>query len=89
MVDHSTNQSNSCSKRSESLLERRLPIETFLRDLSREVEFDHRFNEYTENCVSYQLGGDFESKLKVWNDLFRFMPNDADGIMSHINSWMA
>ncbi len=62
---------------------------TFLRNLSREVEFDHRFNEHMENCDSQQPEGDFESKLEVWNDLFRFMPNNAGGIMSHINGRMA
>ncbi len=61
----------------------------FLRDLSREVEFDHRLNKYMKNHDNHQPGRDFEFKLKLWNDLFRFMPNDAGGIMSHINGRMA
>jgi len=61
---------------------------SFLLDVSREVEFNHRFEEYLENFESYNPGGVLESELNVWTDFFRFMPNDAGGIMSHINTLM-
>jgi hypothetical protein len=70
-------------------LERVVRTGSFLLDVSREAEFNHRFEEYLENSESHNPGGVLESELNVWTDFFRFMPDDAGGILSHINTEMA
>jgi hypothetical protein len=69
-------------------LERALYRGTFLLDVSREVEFRNYVTKFCENFVTYQLGEEFESKVRLWTDFLRFMPDDAGGIMSHINTLM-
>jgi hypothetical protein len=62
-----------------------------LRDVSRENEFNACLQETLEQELdSYHPvhGEDLESELKVLTDFFRFMPNDAGGIMNHINTLM-
>ncbi len=72
-------------------LERALCDGSFLRDVSRENEFNACLQETLEHELDFYHpvhGEDLESELKVWTDFFRLMPNDAGGIMSHINTLM-
>lgn len=88
MADCSTNRRTVVTNSSVASLERAVCTGRFLLDVSREVEFKHCFEEYLEDFESHNPGGDLESELKVWTDFFRFMPNDAGGIMSHTNTLM-
>jgi hypothetical protein len=65
--------------------------QSFLCDVSRENEFNTCLQENLEHELDFYHpvhGEDLESELKVWTDFFRFMPNDAGGIMSHVNTLM-
>jgi hypothetical protein len=46
-------------------LERVVRTGSFLLDVSREAEFNHRFEEYLENSESHNPGGVLESELNV------------------------
>jgi hypothetical protein len=87
----STNPSNVLTNSSVASLERAISSGSFLRDVSRENEFKACLPENVEHELDFShplRGGDFEHELKVWTDFFRFMPDDAGGIMSHINTLM-
>jgi hypothetical protein len=81
-----TNQSNVLTNSSVASLERAVCSGSFLRDVSREDEFNRYLQQVLEEKVTvYNPGlGD----LNRWTGFFRFMPNDAGGIMSHINTLM-
>jgi hypothetical protein len=87
MADYITNQSEVFTISSVSSLEKAIGSTRFLLDVSRDVEFQMRLEEYLEK-LDRNNAGDLESELKVWTGFFRFMPNDAGGIMSHINTEM-
>ncbi|CAM6007873.1 unnamed protein product [Sphagnum balticum] len=85
------NRSNELINSSVASLERALCGGSFLRDVSRENEFNACLQETLEHELDFYHpvhGEDLESELKVLSDFFRFMPNDAGGIMSHINTLM-
>jgi hypothetical protein len=80
-----------CSGYSVASLEKAICSGSFLRDVSRENEFNACLRGHLEHELDFShplRGGDLEDELEVWTDFFRFMPNDAGGIMSHINTLM-
>jgi hypothetical protein len=82
-----TNQSNVLMDSSVASLERAVCSGSFLLDVSREGEFA-RLKENLEHVPHRRLNGDFVDPQTVLTGFFRFMPNDAGGIMSHINTLM-
>jgi len=57
-----------------------------LLDVSRDGEFNPRFKEYLEHGnIGHRS---YVDQVTLWTGFFRFMPDDAGGIMSHINTLM-
>jgi hypothetical protein len=86
-----TNRSNELINSAVASFKRAVHSGSFLRDVSRENEFNACLQENLEHKLDFYHpvhGEDLESELKVWTDFFRFMPNDGGGIMNHINTLM-
>jgi hypothetical protein len=86
-----TNRSNVLTNSSVASLERAVCSGSFLRDISREDEFNRYLQKYLENEPGLHypgFGNFFQIEQNRWTGFFRFMPDDAGGIMSHINTLM-
>lgn len=83
-----TNRSNVLTNSSVASLEKTVCSGSFLRDVSREGEFNACFKEYLEGDPHRDDNGYFVDALTLWTGFFRFMPNDGNGIMRYINSLM-
>ncbi|KAH9571762.1 hypothetical protein CY35_02G110400 [Sphagnum magellanicum] len=86
-----TNRSNVLTNSSVASLERAVSSGSFLLDVSREDEFNGYLRENLENGLGFHQfrhGEYFQDEQNRWTGFFRFMPDDAGGIMSHINTLM-
>jgi hypothetical protein len=84
-----TNRSNVLTNSSVASLERVVCSGSFLRDVSREDEFNQYLQQVLEQEIhGPRLGAYYLYDLNRWTGFFRFMPDDAGGIMSHINTLM-
>jgi hypothetical protein len=87
MADSITNQSNVLTNSSVASLEIAVCSGSFLRDVSREHEFNHYLH-YVLDQKIYDYEARYQYDLNRWTGFFRFMLNDDGGIMSHISTLM-
>jgi hypothetical protein len=80
-----TNRSNALTNSSVAFLERAVCSGSFLRDISREDEFNRDLKE----ALHLDLPEDERAwALEEWTDFYNFMPNEGGGIICHINTLM-